>query len=128
MSYESVWGIPFKELRSTGFRPLTDQAWAGVKTQAQLDDIIARAAKIGMTTVIEVSRDEIRGRYRYTCDLSPLRGRQLSGRWTLVPFHDLNKEEETQGSRKAISSQRRAGFAIFQNEAAAVEWKIIVTD
>jgi hypothetical protein len=125
MSYDVVWGIQFKELRSAGFRPLTDQAWAGVHTQFDLDALRGRAQKMGLKVMVPITRGEVSGRFKYTCDLSMLQGRDLGFRWTFVPFNDLTAEEKTTKNDR-IDPSRRFGYGIFPDETAAVAWKLIV--
>jgi hypothetical protein len=127
MSYESVWGIPFKELRSTGFRPLNDQAWAGVKTEAELEGVFERAGKLGLTTIVTISRRDLRVRYQYSTDMARLAGRDLGFRWSYIPFADLTKEERAGRNWDAVDPDRRAGFGMFANETDAVAWKLIAT-
>jgi hypothetical protein len=85
---------------------------------------------MGLTTMIELKREAIRGRFKYSCDLSPLGGRELGFRWTYIPHCDLSPEEANRPpwvNGKLIGGDRRAGFAFFPSERDAVTWKLILS-
>jgi hypothetical protein len=121
MSYEHLWGVPFHELRSAGFRPLTDQAWAGVKsTDDEFHRAGFRAWNMGLKVHVPFTRAELNTRNRYTLDLAHLRGMRFSFRWSLLPTHDPNVDI----SRLPPSDISAWGF--FTNETDLVAWKLAV--
>lgn len=135
MSYESVWGIPFIELRRAGFRPLSDQAWAGAKNENELALAEAKAHRMGLVVRIPINRAELKVLHQYTCDMSRLSGRDLGFRWSYLPYPELLPEDfeslPVQGTRSLkrlgpkIPGFRRAGYGYFETESDAVQWKLI---
>lgn len=117
MSYDLVWGIPFSELRNNGFRPLKNQAWAGVKTPAGLEYANRRATYLGFNTKIALTRSELHTRNRYTLDLSNLGQHQFCFSWSLLPVHNPNVSIN-------VGPDELSAYGFFKNEVDALIWKM----
>lgn len=120
MSYETVWGIPYKQLLKTGFRSFNDQAWAGVRSGPELTGVLARAAKLGLTCVVPITRQELGVNHHYTCDMSCLQDRDLGFRWSYIPYSQKGL------GRPNYTPSTVSGYGLFATEQDAVIWKLIV--
>lgn len=128
MSYDLLWSVPFSTLRKNGFRPLCDQAWAGVKTREEFERARDKAHRMGLRVMVPITRQEIHGFRNYSCDLSVFDNLEVYFRWSYVPFLQLTEREKRHGRNdRLIEPTRVAGYGFFASESDAVAWKLMVT-